>query len=433
MTTIVLFSVFFGLIPAVLWQPYIGALLWVWLSLMSPQTLAGGAARTFPFALAIGVFTLTSWLASKKEAKRPPIDNPVVILLLAYIVWGTLTTVFALYQDGAWFLWARFIKIQLSNLLLLILLTTRPRIEALLWTICISLGYFIVRDGLHTLWSGGRYLAFGPGGTEIAGNNEFGVAMLMVAPLLFYLGRVAAWKWARLGAFGGLALALLTALGTYSRGALGGLGALGGMLLVVSRRRLALLAIGAVCAVAVVAFLPGFWLHRVESIGGFDTDTSFEGRVQAWTHGVHVALARPLVGGGMGAFSLPVYKKYSPGLHNRAAHSIYFQTLGEQGFVGLAIFLALIAAGWRNCLGAIRLARDKPELAWAGLLGRCLLFSMVGYMTAGALLTLANLDLYYMILSLTVALRRCVGEAAALERAVSAPAAALPSLTPAAE
>jgi len=241
MRDIVLLIAFFGLVPGVLWRPYVGILLWVWLAVMNPQTLAGGDA-VLPLGPIVGVITLVAWLFSR-EPKRPPLDA-LVILLALYVAWATFTTVLALYQDGAWFLWNRFIKIQASNFLLLLMLTSRARIDALIWTICLSLGYFITRDGLFTLATGGRHLTYGPAGSEIAGNNEFGVALLMVLPLLFYLAQTAPWRWLRIGVFGEVALAVVSTIATYSRGAFAGLAVLGGLFFIRSRQKAAVLFVG---------------------------------------------------------------------------------------------------------------------------------------------------------------------------------------------
>ena len=55
-----------------------------------------------------------------------------------------------------------------------------------------------------------------------------------------------------------------------------------------------------------------------------------------------VATARPLTGGGFGTFSPPVFARYSPDVEWRAAHSIYFEVLAEQGYPGEFLFLAIL-------------------------------------------------------------------------------------------
>jgi hypothetical protein len=54
----------------------------------------------------------------------------------------------------------------------------------------------------------------------------------------------------------------------------------------------------------------------------------------------------------------------------KAAHSIYFDVLSENGWVGLALFLMIGAYSWLNCSRLIRRSRDRRELAWANVLGK---------------------------------------------------------------
>ena len=63
----------FGLLPFVFKKPYIGALMWVWISVMNPHTQGWGFATTFPFAAIIAGVTMISLLASK-EPKSLPLD-----------------------------------------------------------------------------------------------------------------------------------------------------------------------------------------------------------------------------------------------------------------------------------------------------------------------------------------------------------------------
>jgi hypothetical protein len=111
----------------------------------------------------------------------------------------------------------------------------------------------------------------------------------------------------------------------------------------------------------------------------------------------------------------------------RAAHSIYFEALSEQGWVGLALFLMVLSYSWFNCSWLIRHSRDRPDLAWANLLGRMGQPVLVGYATAGAFASLAYLDEYWCIIFIFDAARRLVA------REIAAPAsasAAAPSMMP---
>jgi hypothetical protein len=92
------------------------------------------------------------------------------------------------------------------------------------------------------------------------------------------------------------------------------------------------------------------------------------------------------------------------------------------GFFGLAIFVALLVAGWRNSSITIKQAADRPGLRWAGELARTLQYCLVPYVVSGAALNMAYFDLAYIVLALLAVLRRqteVVVPVAARERPVA--------------
>ena len=104
-------------------------------------------------------------------------------------------------------------------------------------------------------------------------------------------------------------------------------------------------------------------------------------------------------------------------------HSVYFETLAEHGWPGLALFLMIAACSWRNCSWLVRRTRDRPDLSWANLLGRMGQTSLVAYWTAGAFVSQAYLDEYWCIIFIFDA-ARCV-----IAREITSPSSA--STTPA--
>ncbi|MCG8505348.1 MAG: hypothetical protein MI755_12125, partial [Sphingomonadales bacterium] len=86
----------------------------------------------------------------------------------------------------------------------------------------------------------------------------------------------------------------------------------------------------------------------------------------------------------------------------RAVHSIYFEVLGEHGYVGFFLFILTAATAFFACGTIIRLSRDYPELSWAKELAPMLQTSLVGFGVGGAFLNLATFDLYYHILAIVV-------------------------------
>ena len=73
-------------------------------------------------------------------------------------------------------------------------------------------------------------------------------------------------------------------------------------------------------------------------------DDSSMGRILAWGASIKMAIAYPIAGAGLNNF-LNNYWEFSSvwGGQNKAAHSAWFQVLGETGFAGLLIYLILIS------------------------------------------------------------------------------------------
>ncbi len=69
MRDILVTLIVFGMLPNVFKKPYVGALMWVWISVMNPHTQGWGFATSFPFAAIIAGATLVSLLINKRIRK----------------------------------------------------------------------------------------------------------------------------------------------------------------------------------------------------------------------------------------------------------------------------------------------------------------------------------------------------------------------------
>jgi probable O-glycosylation ligase (exosortase A-associated) len=135
--------------------------------------------------------------------------------------------------------------------------------------------------------------------------------------------------------------------------------------------------------------MPQKYMDRISTIGTASEDSSFQGRLDAWEVAWHTALDRPMGAGFEGPQQPANWDLYLPGVHRRASHSIYFMVLGEHGFIGLTIYLAMIFAAWRNLVKTLKLTRDRPELLWAKDLAQALQVSVIGFLVGGAALPMA--------------------------------------------
>lgn len=382
-----------GSLPLILWRPFYGIIMWTWLGYMNPHRMAWGFSTSMPFAMMVALTTLVALLISK-ESKKIPWTRETVLLLF-FLLWMALTTAFALYPQLALPQWDKVWKIQLMIFVTLMMLTSRERIHAIVWTVALSLGFYGIKGGIFTILTGGGFHVQGPPGTFIGGNNELGLALLMTIPLMRYLQVEEHRQWLKLGLTGAIVLTLVAVLGTQSRGALVGLVAMGSIFVWKSPRRLTFILMTAVAVPLVLGFMPESWWERMQTINDYEGDASAMGRIEAWKVATAIGTER-LLGGGFDAVV---------GTGMRDVHSIYFEVLSEQGVPGLIMFLGLLGFTWLSAGWIIRQAKRHQELKWAENLARMLQVSGVAYCASGAFLGMAYFDYIYLLIALVVATR----------------------------
>lgn len=396
-------SVVFGLLPFILKRPFWGILLAAWLGYMNPHLLCYGFAKTMPFVMLTVLATLVGMLLSK-EVKRMVWSREVVVLLI-FIAWMGVTTTQALYPDLAQPQFIKVIKIQVIVFMTLLLLTSRERVHLFIWVIVLSLGFYGVKGGIFTLLTGGAHRVQGPYGSFLGGNNETALALVMTVPLMRYLQLQAQRRLVRHGLTIGMLLTVVAIVGTQSRGALVALALTGAIFWVKSRHKVVTAVVMAVALAGTISFMPQEWVDRMGTIKTYEQDRSAQGRITAWWTAYNLAKNR-FTGGGFETFQARVFVLYSPEhtADSRDVHSIYFETLGEHGFVGLSLFLLLLGMAWAKCGSIIRFAKKRPDLVWARDLAAMIQVSFVGYMSAGAFLGLAYFDYIYHLVIVVVAM-----------------------------
>ena len=405
-------SLVFAGAAAALRYPWIGVLTWTWVSIMNPHRQAWGIAVDFPVAALVAGATMIGLLFEKE--RRSPFVDPSVAFLALFMVWVCVAYPFSLYPELNTDLLLRTLKIDFFIIITLVLLHTRKQIEWFCWVVVVSLGLLGAKGGLFTITTGGDYTVWGPGGF-IGENNAFALALTMAIPLMRFLQLQQSSKWLRHGLTAMMLLCAASILGSHSRGGLLAILAMTGFLWLHTRRKLLVGGVVVFAGLALVAFMPESWDARMSTITNYEQDASAMGRINAWWMAWNLAKDR-LFGGGFDIYYPDVFALYAPDpLDVHAAHSIYFQVLGEHGFIGLAIWLAIWVFAWRAASGLARGAVDTPDTTWCRDLGGMCQVSLVGYAVGGAFLSLAYFDLPYDVLALVVLAKRWLAERAANE------------------
>jgi putative inorganic carbon (hco3(-)) transporter len=422
----IVFSIFFvGFMATIAISPYCGVLLWWLVSFMSPQRIMYGFAQNIPLAIIVAIPALVAWLVSR-EPKLPPF-SATAALIVAFMAYYSVTTALALVPDLAALKWEETLKSHFFVLVTLTMLTNRVRIHALIWVIAISIAFYGAKSGTGTILSGGGGRVWGPPDTIIGDNNHFGVALLIVLPLLNYLRVNSAVRALRIAIAIVMGLCLIAVLASYSRGALIALAAISVFLWLKSQRKIVPGIVIAAAITAAISFMPEQWFERMNSIEHYEQDSSANSRLAIWRAAADIGVARPLTGSGfLGPYDQQVVSSYSPGTQARAVHSIYFEVIGEQGLLAFVIWLMIPLVAWRNGSWIIQRTRDRPEFRWANDLARMIQVSLVAYLTGGAFLSLSYWDLYFTIVVIIAALRKLVADQIAEPRAIALPGRNLP-------
>ncbi len=391
--------IIFGSVPLILRNPYWGVLVWNWLAFMNPQRLTWDFAYSFSFSLIVASATLVSLLIHRLPIKIP--WNPSVIFMLFLGLWVPLTTILALNPQGAIAELDRFAKILLMVFVAMAVIKKRWELDILIWTICLSLGFFGVKGGIYTLLHGGQYRVGGPSGSFIEGNNELAFALIITLPLMRYLQLTASRRFIRLGLWGAMCLTAVSILGSYSRGALIAVMVMAPFLALKSRKGLSIIFVSALLLLATPALMPSKWYDRMDTIAHYQDDESATARINSWKFAWNLAKDHPVFGGGCRVFIAPLFYKYAPepeSVHD--AHSIYFEMLAEQGFVGLGLFLGIGILTLFSARSLIKSIRNNPNLRWAHDLASMCQTSIIGYAAGGAFLGLSYWDLPYTLVAI---------------------------------
>src|SRR6185437_6497326 len=145
--------------------------------------------------------------------------------------------------------------------------------------------------------------------------------------------------------------------------------ALGGLVTVAwlrAKQKLLYPLAAAIVIVPALYFMPASFYERMNTIHDAQNDASVQGRFDAWYVAYGYAVDHFPFGAGFdGPQREWIFGAYEPGHTSHAAHSIYFEVLGDQGFGGLVIYLLILGVTVRNAMVVRKLTKDRPEFSWA--------------------------------------------------------------------
>ncbi|MCX6078472.1 MAG: O-antigen ligase family protein [Chloroflexi bacterium] len=244
--------------------------------------------------------------------------------------------------------------------------------------------------------------------------NAFAQVLVFIVPLT--IDRLWHERNLTLRVFAGAAalVSILTVIFTYSRGGLLALVFTIGLLVALRRPNFLFLLLTVFLAIGVIQFLPTTYNSRILTLlqftdvqGGQLSDKSFRGRTSENTAAWRMFLDNPLLGVGLGNFSVN-YQDYSRTIgldtrrDQRSPASLYMELLSEQGFVGTVIFFWLMAMifrelnfSWKNFI--------QSGLTDEGYMILAITAGFAGYLFAGITKNSAYSNVFWVIVGIAMA------------------------------
>lgn len=395
--------------------PFAYSLGYIWADTFGPQNITS-VLQDVPASLIMGILALLSYIAA--DRRHPPPLNLTMVLTLSLAIWVTLTTIWALVPVTAWMKWDWAFKTLVFSAFMPFVFRSRVQIEAAMLVYIFSLCAHIFPFGVKTIISGGGYghsLGLTSGRSGLDESSTLATVAVMCVPLLLHFrshsmilppGRLRSLVCIVL-----VVTCVFCAVGTYARTGLIALGLLTIGLVLKAKRKILFGLLLAVAGIVGLNFAAETWIGRMSTITSYQSEDSALGRILVWKWTYGFALEHPF-GGGFNAYRLSVIEMPSaldPNvpviIKGKAFHNVYFEILGEHGWIGLGIFLALVINSVIGLLRTAARARKMEEMSWAHDLARCLLISLAVLLVSGFFIGIAFQPFIWYMFALEAALR----------------------------
>ncbi|RVT94042.1 DUF5935 domain-containing protein [Sphingomonas crocodyli] len=409
-----------GLTVLALRRPFLFTCGYIYIDIVSPQRLAFYLLSSIPISLIFFIAAFLGWAMA--DNKKELVFSARQVMLIMLLALCGITTWNAVFYSSAIVKWDWVWKALVFAIFLPMTLYTRQRIELVLVFMIVSLSAITVVGGVKTLAGGGGY-----GTLNLMVSNNSGlyegsiisaVAICMIPLILWYskYGTIfPRGPWTRLYCYALVFANLMIPIGTQART---GLVCIAFMILLelrAAKHRMRYIAIVAAASIIAIPMLPSSFSSRMETIAGYKGDASASTRLAVWKWTIDYVKEHPF-GGGFDVYlanklTINMSYKTADGTtvnvvgydQGRAFHNSYFEMLGEQGYLGVILFLLihltgiirmeLIRRAYRNNLG---------EDAWVSPLAASLQHAHLIYLLGASFVGIALQPFIYLIVAVEI-------------------------------
>lgn len=420
MQSLFLSAVFAVLMCAGFVAPFASALGFVWVDIVRPQHLAYSIINDQPLSFVAAVATLALFFL--KDRKAPPRFNAILLLIVMFTIWVTLTTWTSDFPVRAWAKWDWASKVLIFAVLIPYVFRSRVQIEAFLLVLVFSASTILFSAGVKTVLGGGGYgtlAVMGTGNTGLSESSTLAVVCVMLIPLVMFLMRytiIFPRNILTRGLFLGIiAMSLAAVVGSTARTGIIAVAVMCLLSMLQSKKKMWWIVGLAIVAVVILNLdlSETRWGSRMSTIETYSADSSAMGRIKVWEWTIDYVGNHPF-GGGFDAYlhnrilgvSPDGVTQYLPEgqVGGKAFHSIYFEVLGEQGIFGFAMYFLMVGLALVRLIKLKKTWRNDPGMDWIAGLANAMLTSIVVILAGGSFVGIAYQPYLFYMLSLTVAL-----------------------------
>jgi probable O-glycosylation ligase (exosortase A-associated) len=403
-------------------SPFAFTLGYLWVDTFYPQFLSTLVAQV-QSSLIIGIAAVGGYLIF--DRRSPPRFSAHTALALALAAWMTLSNTWAVWPASAWYTWDWSFKTVIFAAFMTFVLRSRVQMEAFLQVFLFSAAVHMIAVGTKTAISGsgyGRHLDVIESDAGLFEGSYLAGASIALIPIILFLRKhsilIPKSRFRDIGYYAMIGFAIFAAMGTYARTALVGFLVVGVFLWLQSRRKVLFTVCAVAVGLAVAARTADTWNERIETTADYNADSSALGRILVWEWTIKFASSNPL-GGGFDAFMTDSIE--FPGnppqvVYGKAFHNAYIAVLGQQGFPGLAMYLALQGMSLLYLWRIGRRTKNQPHLLWVHDLAGAAMTALLTIMSCGCFIDIAYHSFVWYLMTFPVCLNGYLNRVEQLER-----------------
>jgi O-antigen ligase len=377
---------------AALFNPFVGLLAYVSLSILRPQFLWYWSVPKGNYSLIVGVAVLVGWAIRGFGSWRFGKARAIVGSFIAFFLWSMLSAVTAPNQDVAWNFVVELSKTMLPFLVGMTMIRSKSELYLLVWVVTAATGYLCYYFNM-TYYLQGEIVIDGWGDI---GRAVMSTMLVMTAFVALFLGLYEAIWWRKALAFASSALQFHAVLLSFSRGGMLGLLTSGLVAFLVVPKK------PSSYFVLVVAALIGMRLAGSEVQARFMTisadekerDASAQSRLDLWRDCIRVIAKHPILGVGPDHWPL-VAPEYGWN-RGKEAHQNWLQNGAEMGLPAMFFLAATFGMCLIRSWGVLRARNSVPD-PLAGMIARMSVAALAGFFVSSQFVTIEMLEPPYYV------------------------------------